>query len=107
MDFMDLEKVNRETLLQGTRMYDDCIMSRQLSKVLEKSKDRETQKSISEEKVVSFSPASIFPARKREAATLDGTRGIDHPTRRKTQVAGIDKEREDKRDRSQIPGTFT
>ena len=78
MDFMDLEKVNRETLLQGTRMYDDCIMSRQLSKVLEKSKDRETQKSRSEEKVVSFSPASIFPARKWEAATQDGimeTRG--------------------------------
>ena len=39
----------------------------------EKRKDRKTQKSKSEEKVVGFSSASLFPARKREAVTQDGT----------------------------------
>ena len=44
----------------------------------EKKKDRKTWKSRSEEKVVGFSSASLFPARKREAVTQDGTRGIEH-----------------------------
>ena len=49
-----------------------------------------------------FSSASLFPERKREAVTQGGTRGIDHPTRRKTQGAGIYKGWEGKIDR----GTF-
>ena len=39
----------------------------------EKRKDRKTRKSRSEEKVVGFSSASLFPARKHEAVTLGGT----------------------------------
>ena len=39
----------------------------------EKSKDRKTQKSMSEEKVVGFSSASLFPTRKWEAVTQGGT----------------------------------
>ena len=38
-----------------------------------KRKDRKSQKSRSEEKVVGFSSASIFPARKWEAVTQGGT----------------------------------
>ena len=60
-------------------------------------KDKKTQKSRGEEKVVGFSSASLFPKRKREAVTQGGTRGIDHRTRRRrTQVAGIVKGWEDK-----------
>ena len=55
----------------------------------QKRKDRKTMKSRSEEKVVGFSSASLFPARKREAVTQAGTRGIDHPMWRKTQGACI------------------
>ena len=44
----------------------------------EKRKDRKTRKSRSEEKVVGFSLAYLFLARKREAITQGGTRGIDH-----------------------------
>ena len=55
----------------------------------EKRKDRETRKSRNEEKVVSFSSASLFPARKRGAVTQGGTRVMDHPTQRKNQGAGI------------------
>ena len=50
----------------------------------EKRKDRKTRKTRSEEKGVSFSSASLFPIRNLEAVTQGGTRGIDHPTRRKT-----------------------
>ena len=57
--------------------------------VKEKRKERKTQKSSSEEKVVSFSSASLFLARKGEAVTQGGTREIDHPTWRRTQGAGI------------------
>ena len=42
---------------------------------------------MSEEKVVGS--ASLFPARKQEAVPQGGTRGIDHPTRKITQGAGI------------------
>ena len=49
------------------------------------SKDRKTSKSRSEEKVVGFSSASLFPTRKREG----GTRRIDLQRRRKTQEVGI------------------
>ena len=73
----------------------------------EKRKDGRTWKSTSEEKVVGFSSASLFPARRREAVTQDGIRGIDHSTRRRTQGAGIVKGWEDKRDRGRIPDTFT
>ena len=41
----------------------------------EKWKDRKTRKCRSEEKVVGFSTASIFPARKREAVTQGGIIG--------------------------------
>ena len=36
-----------------------------------------------------FCSASLIPVRKREAVNQGGTRGIDHPTGRKTQRAGI------------------
>ena len=76
----------------------------------EKRKDRKTRKNRSEENVVWFSSASLFPARKREDVTQGGTmepRGIDNLTRRKTQGAGIVKGWEDKRDRGAIPDMFT
>ena len=57
--------------------------------------------------MVGFSSASLFPARRWEAVTQGGTRGIDHPIRRKTQGVGIMKGLEDKRDRGCIPDTFT
>ena len=60
--------------------------------------------------MVGFSSASLFPSRKREAVTKGGTRGIDHPTRRKTKGAGIVKVVkgwEDKRESGRIPDTFT
>ena len=38
--------------------------------------------------MVGFSSAS-FPVRKQEAVTQEGTRGIDHPTWRRTQGASI------------------
>ena len=44
----------------------------------EKRKDRKIWKSRSEEKVVGFSSASLFPRRKWEAVTQGGTRG-DRP----------------------------
>ena len=50
----------------------------------EKGKDRKTRKRRSEEKVVSFTSASVLPPRKWEAVTQGGTRGLDHPTRRRT-----------------------
>ena len=61
----------------------------------EKRKYRKSRKSRSEEKVVSFSAASLFPARKGDAVTQGGT---DHLTRRRTQGAGTVKGWEDKRD---------
>ena len=42
-----------------------------------------------EEKVVGFSLASLFLAKKGEAVTQGRTKGIDHQTRRRTQGAGI------------------
>ena len=38
----------------------------------------ENRESRSEEKMVSFSSASLFTARKRETVNQGGTRGIDH-----------------------------
>ena len=73
----------------------------------EKRKDRKSQKIISEEKVVSFSSASLCPARKWDAVIEGGTRvGIDHQTRRRTQGADIVKWWE-KRDHGHISETFT
>ena len=48
-------------------------------------KDRKTHKSRSEEKVVFFISASLFPPRKQEADKQGGTRGINHPTQKRTQ----------------------
>ena len=73
----------------------------------EKMKDRKTRKSMNEEKAVSFSSPFLFPARKREAVTQCGTKGIYHPVSRKTQGAGIVKGWEDKRDCGWIPYAFT
>ena len=58
-------------------------------------------------KVEGFSSEYVFPIRKWEAVIQGGTRGIDHPTRRKTQGAGFVKGWEDKRGRWHIPDTFT
>ena len=55
----------------------------------EKRKDKKTRKSKSEGKMVNISLASLFPARKQEAVTQGGTRGIDYLTRRGTQGACI------------------
>ena len=49
-----------------------------------------------------FSSASLIPARKWEAYTQGGTRGIDHPTQRITQGATIVKGWENKK----TAGTF-
>ena len=75
--------------------------------VQEKRKDRKSRKSRSEEKVVSFSSASLFPARNREAVTQGGSRRIDNPTWRGTQGADIVKVWEVKRDGRRIQDTFT
>ena len=83
--------------------------SRQHSRALlegqEKRKDRKTQKSRNEEKVVGFSSSSLLPARKPEAVTQGGTRRIDNLTWRRTQGAGIVKGWEDMQDRGRIPDT--
>ena len=50
---------------------------------------------------------SLFPTKKREAVTQGGTRGIEHPMRRRTQGAGIVKGWEDDRDGGRILNTFT
>ena len=50
-------------------------LSRQLSKALYRW---EVSRSRSEEKVVGFSSAFLFPVSTREAVTQGGTRGIDH-----------------------------
>ena len=68
----------------------------------EKSKNKKTRKSKSEEKVVGRISASLSPARKREAVTQCGARGIHHPARRITHGAGIVKGWEDKRDHGRI-----
>ena len=56
--------------------------------------------------MVGFSSASLFPARKWEAVTQGGTRGIDHPMGRKTQGPGIVKDWEDNPDYGHIPDIF-
>ena len=58
-----------------------------------KRKDRKIWKSRGEEKVSSFSSASLFPAKKQEAADQGETRGIDHLMQRRTQGAGTIKDR--------------
>ena len=50
---------------------------------------RKTWKIRSEEKVVGFSSASLFPARKWEAVSQGGTMAIDHLSWRRTQGVGI------------------
>ena len=57
--------------------------------------------------MVGFGSASLFLTRKREEVTQGGTRGIDHPTWRRTQRAVIVKGWEDKRDLARTPDTFT
>ena len=47
--------------------------------------------------MVSFGSVSLFPARKREAVTQGGTRGVNQLTQRRTQGTGIVKGWEDKR----------
>ena len=68
-------KYNRERERERERERDS---SGQHSKVLyhwgiRRRRDRKTRKSSSEEKVVSFRPASLFPARKQEVVTKSGT----------------------------------
>ena len=58
--------------------------------------DRKTLQSKNEEKVESFSLASLFPARKREAGSRMETTGIDYATRRITREPSIVKGWEDK-----------
>ena len=48
-------------------------------------KEKKSRKSRSEEKVVGFSSAFLFPAMKREAVTQGVNRGIDHLPRRRTR----------------------
>ena len=58
----------------------------------EKRKDRKTWKSRSEEKVMGFTSASLFPARKWEGVTKGVTTepgGIDHLMQRRSQGGGI------------------
>ena len=57
--------------------------------------------------MVGISKASLFPSRKREAATEGGAKGINYPTWRITQGADIVKGWEDKRDSGRISDTFT
>ena len=57
--------------------------------------------------MVGFSSASLFLGRKLESVTHGGTKGIDHPMRRRTQGAGIVNGWKDKRDRERIPHTYT
>ena len=71
------------------------------------TKVKKTRKGWSQDKVVGFSSASIFSGRKWEAITQGGTKGLDEPTRRITQRAGIIKGWEDNRDRERIPDSFT
>ena len=76
----------------------------------EKRKNMETWKKKSEEKVVDFSSASLFPIRKRVVVTHDRNRRIDNPTRRKPQGAGIFKglgRRERERGGGRFPDTFS
>ena len=58
-------------------------------------KDRKTQKSRIEEKVVGCSSASLFPVKKWEVVTQGGNRGINHLMWRRTQGASILKGWED------------
>ena len=68
---------------------------------------RETRKSRSEEKVVGFNSAFLFPVRKWEAVTQGENHRDSHPTWMITQGVGIIKGWEDKRERVRIPETFT
>ena len=63
-------------------------------------KDRKTWKNRSEEKVVDFSSASLFPARKREVV-----RRIDY-LRFRTQGAGVVKGWKEQCNCGRIPDTF-
>ena len=69
--------------------------SRQHTKVLyrwrgqKKRKDWKTGKNRSEKKVVGYSSASLFLARKWETVTQGGTGGKDHLMWRKTYGASI------------------
>ena len=56
--------------------------------------------------MVGFSLDSLFAARKREAFTQGGTRGIDHATWRRTHETGIAKGWEGERERGCTPDTL-
>ena len=73
----------------------------------EKRKDRKTRKSRNKEKVVGFSIASLFQARKLGTVNQGETREIDHRTWRRPHGAEIIKAWEDMRDQGSIPDTFT
>ena len=79
---------------------------RKEQKKKEKGRNRKTRQSRSEKKVASFSSASLFPARKREAVTQGGTMVTDHLTRRRNQGAGRAKGWEDKNDTRAGPLTL-
>ena len=64
---------------------------------LEEEREENT-KCRSDEKVVGFISASLFPASKLEAVTQGVTRRVHQPTQRKTQGAGIVKGWKDMRD---------
>ena len=83
--------------------------SRQHSKALYCCWVRKTWKSMSEEKGVDFSSASLFPAKKWEAVNQVETMeiGMDHLTQMKTQKEGIIKSLEDKRECGCLPDIFT
>ena len=51
----------------------------------EKRKYKKICKSRSKEKVVGFTSASLFPARKWKAVTQDGIKGIDYLMKKRTQ----------------------
>ena len=88
----------KETAVNGVRLLLLLLLLRSNPTLggQEKRKDKKTWKSRNEEKVVGFSLVSLFPAKKREVVTQGGTRGIDHPMRRKIQGANIAKGWEDK-----------
>ena len=69
-------------------------------------KDRKTRKSRSEEKVVGFSSAFLFPARKQESHP-EWNQGDKPPDAEENPGSGIVKSWEDKQDRGRIPDTFT
>ena len=84
-----MDEVMKEMGMERRGVSGDFLASCTQMTWFSKRKDMKTRKSRSKEKVVGFSSASLFPAMKLEIITQGGTRGIDHPTRRRTQGAAI------------------